>query len=75
MQSDDPRLNSNLPKDGPLIDSFWFFNGIPERETVSQMVEVFTVPDDEFAQHVNNYITANPSRFGTTKPEIRILPS
>ncbi len=73
MQSDDPRLNSNLPKDSPLIDSFWFFKGIPGRQTVSQMVEVITVPDASFGHRVSNYIADNPARFSPRGPEIRVL--
>jgi hypothetical protein len=71
MRANDPKVTAQL-SGTPLIDGFWYFNGIPRRGTVSQAIEVVLVPDSAFGDRVREYVKAYPDQFRQGGPEVRV---
>lgn len=65
--------NGYVPNSEPLVNSFHFFNGVPGKETVAQLVEVIIVPNKVFADRVQNFVKQHKNIFRPDGPEIRVL--
>lgn len=57
----------------PLINSFHFFNGIPDGVSVGNSIAVILAPSQPFAEKVRQFVCANSALFCSGKPEIRVL--
>jgi hypothetical protein len=57
-----------------VIDSFELFNGIPGKRTVAQSISTVLVPDEDEAQWVRDFLSAEAGLFGDNKPGIVIFP-
>jgi Putative abortive phage resistance protein AbiGi, antitoxin len=58
----------------PVIDSFQYFNGLPGKETVAQLIDTILVPDEAEAQWVRNFVAGHPSHFGASVPKVITFP-
>jgi hypothetical protein len=58
----------------PIIDSFRYFNGLPGKETVAELVDTILVPDDSEAQWARIFVAGHASYFGASIPKIITFP-
>lgn len=59
----------------PVIDSFQYFNGLPGKETVAQLIDTILVPDESEAQWVRNFVAGHVSYFGASIPRVITFPA
>ncbi len=59
----------------PIIDSFQYFNGLPGKETVAQLIDTILVPDESEAQWVRNFVAGHASHFGASTPKVISFPT
>jgi hypothetical protein len=59
----------------PVVDSFQYFNGLPGKATVAELIDTILVPDESEAQWVETFIAGHASHFGTSAPKIITFPS
>jgi hypothetical protein len=59
----------------PVIDSFRYFNGLPGKETVAQLIDTILVPDEAEACWVRNFVAQRADQFGGKDPNLIIFPS
>ena len=59
----------------PVIDSFQYFNGLPGRATVAQLIDTILAPDDSEAQWVRNFVAEHASHFGASVPKVVTFPA
>jgi len=59
----------------PLIDSLLFFNGLPGKSTVAQLIDTILVPSETEARWVENFVLEHASLFTSPNPRIEIFPS
>jgi hypothetical protein len=58
----------------PVIDSFQYFDGLPGKETVAQLVDTILVPDESEAQWVADFVDGHASYFGGNSPKVITFP-
>jgi len=59
----------------PIIDSFQYFNGLPNKETVAQLMDTILVPDESEACWVRNFVVERASHFGDKSPNVITFPA
>jgi hypothetical protein len=59
----------------PVVDSFQFFNGLPGKETVAQLIDTILVPDEPEAQWVRKFVAEPTSQFGASGPKVITFPT
>ena len=59
----------------PVIDSFRYFDGLPGKETVAQLIDTILVPDESEAQWVAKFIAGHASQFGENVPKVITFPT
>lgn len=59
----------------PVVDSFQYFNGLPGKETVAQLIDTILVPDESEAQWVKNFLAKHASQFGENIPKVVAFPT
>lgn len=72
LKSSDPKITAQFSNE-PMINSFWFFDGIPGREKISEKIEVILVPSESYKSKVEDYIRKNKNRFKANGPSIRLV--
>jgi hypothetical protein len=59
----------------PVIDSFQYFNGLPGKKSVAQLVDTILVPDESEAQWAGNFVAGHASHFGACVPKVITFPA
>lgn len=72
LESSDSNISSQFSKE-PLIESFYFFNGIPKQETVSKKIEKIFVPTQQLLGKVREYVNRNVDSFKIGGPSIELF--
>lgn len=58
----------------PVIDSFQYFDGLPSKETVAQLIDTILVPDESEAQWVADFVAGHAGYFGANSPKVIAFP-
>jgi hypothetical protein len=67
------RIDAILPKN-PVVDDFYFFNGIPDKDTVATMIDEIILPSRSLERRVRRYLVENRSLFGARLPVVLVRP-
>lgn len=67
-----PKIDKSLPNH-PIIDDFFWFNGIPELNTVAEAIKQIIVPTKSLFQRVNDYLQSHKNRFGKDLPTVELM--
>jgi len=67
-----PEIDKTLPNH-PIIDDFFWFNGIPELNTVAEAIKQIIVPTKSLSQRVSDYIQSHRNRFSKYLPTIELM--
>ena len=67
-----PKIDKSLPNH-PIIDDFFWFNGIPELNTVAEAIKQIIVPTKSLFQRVNDYIQSHKNLFGKDLPTVELM--
>lgn len=59
---------------GAVVDSFRFFNGLPNQATVAQRIDTILVPDESEARWVQNFVAGHNHVFAESTPEVTVFP-
>jgi hypothetical protein len=73
-QSEDINITARYG-DAPVIDSFRYFNGLPEGKTVTELIDTILVPDDSEAQWVKRFVADRAKHFGGNIPKVVTFPA
>ena len=73
-QSEDINISSRYAP-ASIIDSFRFFNGLPNQMTVAQGIDSILVPDEPEATWVQGFLDEHAAVFMTSAPRVVVFPS
>lgn len=72
-RSEDINITSRFGS-APVIDSFRYFNGIPEKATVAQHIDTIIVPDQTEKSWVEDFVDQKPDLLCGNRPKVVIFP-
>jgi hypothetical protein len=73
-QSQDINITARYGKT-PVVDSFQFFNGLPGKETVAQLIDTILVPDESEAKWVRKFVAERTCQFEASGPKVITFPA